>query len=99
MSRLLEIVTDGLAARRCTICDSAEHIQDSHGGGGLNDVCLACFYIWLDGGVGCERPEHYDQRPHIHGDDILAFNLKAKAEGKWPFDGKQLPARAPVPHE
>jgi hypothetical protein len=83
------------ALRKCSTCDSAEHLQDSYGQGGLNDVCLACFYIWLDGCGPCERPEHGHQKPHVHGEDIRDFCLKAKAEGKWPFDGHQLPALAP----
>ena len=92
MNRLLKIIVDGQADLRCSVCDSVEHMDRRGNGtrGGLNDVCKACFYIWYDGVGPCERPEHRDQIPHVHGEDILAFNLKAKAAGTWPFDGQQL---------
>lgn len=77
--------------RQCAVCDSTEHLQDSYGQGGLNDACLACFYIWLDGSGPCTRAEHRNQLPHVHPEDIRVLCLKAKAEGKWPFDGHQLP--------
>jgi hypothetical protein len=79
---------------RCTVCDSTEHLQDGYGSGGLNDVCLACFYIWYDGIGPCARPEHGHQVPHVHGEDIREFCLKARKEGTWPFDGHQLPRAA-----
>lgn len=69
---------------QCTVCDSTEHMQDSHGAGGLNDVCLACFYIWYDG----VQPRD-DGR--VHGEDIRDYCLKARAAGTWPFNGTQLP--------
>ncbi len=90
MIHIVEEAANRLANRQCTVCDSKEHITESWGKGGLNDVCRACFFIWLDGGVDCKRPEHDDQTPHIHGEDIRIYCLNAKAEGKWPFNGSQL---------
>ena len=61
----------------CVVCDTTEHLQDSHGAGGLNDVCLPCFFIWYDGDV--------PRNGRVEGEDIRAANLKAKAAGTWPF--------------
>lgn len=76
----------------CPVCDSTEFLQKGHGKGGLNDVCRPCFYIWYDGPCGCERPEHRSQTPHVHGEDIRDYCLKARAEGTWPFNGSEFRA-------
>lgn len=68
---------------RCVLCDSFDNIQDGHGKGGLNDVCLGCFYIWYDGDI--PRGER------ILGEDIRAYAIRAKVDITWPFDGRQLP--------
>jgi len=76
--------------KRCATCDSGEHLQDSHGAGGLNDVCKPCFYIWLDADVGCKREECRDRKLHIHGEDIGAYCLKARSAGTWPFNSAEF---------
>jgi hypothetical protein len=62
---------------RCATCDSTEFLQDSHGKGGLNNVCRPCFFIWYDGDIPRDGG--------VRGEDMRDACLKAKANGTWPF--------------
>lgn len=71
----------------CAACGGYEQLKpESWGKGGLNDVCLPCFYIWHDGIDCCQRPECYGQMPHKHPEDIGIYSRQMKAEGKWPWN-------------
>ncbi|ALJ12578.1 5-oxoprolinase [Sphingopyxis macrogoltabida] len=70
---------------KCTCCGGSEFLLESHGTGGLNDVCRPCFNIWYDCDVQCSRDECAGKAPHIHGEDVGAYNQTARAEGRYPF--------------
>lgn len=72
----------------CGVCGGTEHLRIS--GFHYGAVCSPCLYIWYDGCGCCERPDHRDRPPHVHGEDILAYRQKALAEGSWPFDSPEF---------
>jgi hypothetical protein len=76
--------------RACATCDSTDNLQESHGHGGLNDVCLGCFYIWYDG----PTESYFDaERRHMmtSGESMRRASLLAKTNATWPYNGSQLP--------
>lgn len=44
---------------------------------GTDSICLACFYVWYDEGITDKAA-------------IKEYVLDAEAEGRWPFDGRQI---------
>lgn len=73
-----------MADRKCACCDSTEHLRDSHGKGGANDLCRPCFHVWYDGLGYCQREDCHGP-PHVHGEDIGAFVNRARQNKTWPF--------------
>jgi hypothetical protein len=72
--------------RLCATCDSPDNLQDSYGSGGLNDVCLGCFYIWYDGPT--ERSwDEKRRRVVVSGESMRRASLLAKVASEWPYDG------------
>jgi hypothetical protein len=67
----------------CSVCDSGQHLSEYWGGGGLNDVCRGCFFIWYDGDIPRDGG--------VRGEDMRNASLLAKVNGIWPFDGHMLP--------
>jgi hypothetical protein len=96
LSEAVERVEGFDPSRICATCDSPDNLQKGFGAGGLNDVCLGCFYIWYDG----PTESYFDkERRHMmtSGESMRRASLLAKVDGTWPFNGSQLPL--PTPEE
>jgi hypothetical protein len=70
--------------KACTVCDDTRWLQESHGAGGLNDVCLPCFFLWYDGVPPRVDPESGKYR--VLGEDILAARREAQKNRTYPFE-------------